>query len=61
LSGVLEDIVYFGTDTHYYVKLPSCETMIARVQNTRGDEAEYQKGQQVGIVLRKGAVQILRE
>jgi spermidine/putrescine transport system ATP-binding protein len=61
LSGVLENIVYFGTDTHYYVKLAGCETLISRIQNTRGDEAEYEKGQQVGIVLRKGAVQILRD
>ncbi|HEX5078686.1 MAG TPA: ABC transporter ATP-binding protein [Geminicoccaceae bacterium] len=61
LSGVLENIVYFGTDTHYYVKLASCETLISRIQNTRDDEAVYEKGQRVGIVLRKGAVQILRD
>ena len=32
-----------------------------RIQNTRGDEAGYEKGQPVGIVLGKGAVQILRD
>ena len=61
LSGVLENVVYFGTDTHYYVKLASCETVISRIQNTRGEETAYEKGQPVGIVLRKGAVQILRD
>jgi spermidine/putrescine transport system ATP-binding protein len=61
LTGVLENIVYFGTDTHYYVKLPSCETLIARMQSARGNAADYRKGQQVGILLRQGAAQVLRD
>ena len=36
LRGIVENVVYFGTDTHYHVTLPEGREFIVRRQNRRG-------------------------
>ncbi len=61
LKGRLENIVYFGTDTHYHLSLPGGERFTARVQNTRGRRELFAPGSEVGIVIGAGVVQVLRD
>jgi spermidine/putrescine transport system ATP-binding protein len=49
--------VYFGTDTHYHLRLASGESLIARQQNRGG--AAVTEGEAVGVTLREGAVRVL--
>jgi spermidine/putrescine transport system ATP-binding protein len=61
LSGVLENIVYFGTDTHYHVKLAKGSPFIVRQQNSKVGSNEFRMGSAVGIVLEGGAAQVLKD
>ncbi|MEM1050088.1 MAG: ABC transporter ATP-binding protein [Pseudomonadota bacterium] len=61
LAGVLENIVYFGTDTHFHILLDSGEPFIARLQNTRGARRAFETGQAVGIRIAPDAIQVLRD
>jgi spermidine/putrescine transport system ATP-binding protein len=61
LSGVLENVVYFGTDTHYYVKLETGDDFIVREQNNRGGYVKFDAGETVGVELESNAAQILRD
>ncbi|HIM05040.1 MAG TPA: TOBE domain-containing protein, partial [Gammaproteobacteria bacterium] len=63
LTGTLHNIVYFGTDTHYHLRLPDDTPFIVRAQNKRGAHAQenYQKGAQLGVQIADQAVQILRD
>lgn len=61
LKGVLEQKVYFGTDTHYHILLPDGGSFIARIQNTRGQTEQFECGANVGIGVESDAIQILRD
>ena len=61
LTGLLENVVYFGTDTHYHVKLPDGGEFIIRQQNSRGGGTGYAAGDTVGIALEDNAAQVLRD
>ncbi len=61
LSGSLDNIVYFGTDTHYHVALDTGGTFIVRMQNLRGSESGFEVGDKVGIAFKPDAVQALRD
>jgi spermidine/putrescine transport system ATP-binding protein len=61
LQGILENIVYFGTDTHYHVRLGKGTPFIVRRQNSKAAGAEFRVGSAVGIVLEGGAAQVLRD
>ena len=61
MSGVLEDVVYFGTDTHYRVRLPDDGLFIVRMQNSRDGVVPFARGETIGIALESGAVQVLRD
>ncbi|WP_374333514.1 TOBE domain-containing protein, partial [Aestuariivirga sp.] len=62
LRGTLENIVYFGTDTHYYVKIDGgAEPFIIRQQNTRGGGQGFAAGDRVGIALEPHSAQVLRD
>jgi spermidine/putrescine transport system ATP-binding protein len=61
LSGRLENVVYFGTDTHYHVQLAQGSEFIVRMQNTRDRGAAYEAGQIVGIDIGENAAQILKD
>ena len=61
LTGVLENVVYFGTDTHYHIRLDSGEPFIVRRQNSRGPAAAPEVGAPVGVTLGQGAAQVLKD
>ena len=61
LRGVLENIVYFGTDTHYHIRLPDETMFVIRRQNRREDMETYEVGQSVDIAFKPNSVQVLRD
>jgi spermidine/putrescine transport system ATP-binding protein len=61
LWGKLENIVYFGTDTHYYVKLDGGETFIIRQQNAHGGGGGHAVGNAVGVALEPQSAQVVRD
>ena len=61
LSGTLENIVYFGTDTHYHVKLDGSGEFTVRHQNTHSGEAGFKKGSKVGVLFGADAARVLRD
>jgi spermidine/putrescine transport system ATP-binding protein len=61
LTGTLENIVYFGTDTHYHIRLAGGSSFVVRSQNLRGSAEALESGQPVGIALKPDAVQVLRD
>ena len=61
LKGKLENIVYFGTDTHYHVRLDEGPEFIVRQQNQRGIDTSFETGMPVGIAVGDDAAQILKD
>ena len=62
LKGVLDNVVYFGTDTHFHVKLEDGTGFMVRQQNEGdGRDAALVKGAKVGIALAEGTARILRD
>ena len=50
LSGTLDNIVYFGTDTHFHVRLDGRRDFIVRQQNRRRRRLRFARGDEVGIL-----------
>jgi spermidine/putrescine transport system ATP-binding protein len=61
LEGLLENIVYFGTDTLYHTRLADDSLFITRMQNRREDTETFEVGQTVGIAFKPNSIQILRD
>ena len=61
LQGTLEHIVYFGTDTHYHVKLKYGSEFIVREQNDRGSSNKWSTGMNAGILFDENAAQVLSD
>ena len=61
LHGKIENVVYFGTDTHYHVRLDGGHAFIVRQQNARGGGTGFSGGEAVGIALEPHAAQVLRD
>jgi len=61
LSGKLENVVYFGTDTHFHVRLQDGSEFIVRQQNSRTNPHRFAQGDQAGIVIDDNAAQVLRD
>ncbi|MAF08315.1 MAG: spermidine/putrescine ABC transporter ATP-binding protein [Acidiferrobacteraceae bacterium] len=59
LQGVVNDAVYFGTDTHYYLTLDGGEEFVIRQQNQRGDRGKISSGTQVGVTINEDSIQVL--
>ncbi len=62
LTGAVERIVYFGTDTLYFVAIAGADLdapFQARVQNRDGSKAQFSVGERVGIRVAPDAVQVL--
>ncbi len=50
LSGMVQDMVYIGTDTRYVVALTDGEHVVVRVQNGCGsDAAEFKRGDRIAM------------
>ena len=62
LSGKLENVVYFGTDTHYHVRLAKGGgEFIVRQQNSRLGSNDFKKGSAIGVMFEDGAAQVLKD
>jgi spermidine/putrescine transport system ATP-binding protein len=61
LKGVLENIVYFGTDTHYYARLDDGMEFMVRQQNSRTGVSSHAQGSRIGIAVSADAAQVLRD
>jgi spermidine/putrescine transport system ATP-binding protein len=61
LHGVLENIVYFGTDTNYHIRLPDETTFVTRSQNQLEDTEAFKVGQSVSIAFKPNSLQVLRD
>jgi spermidine/putrescine transport system ATP-binding protein len=61
LSGRIDNIVYFGTDTSFYLTLADGKPFMVRVQNREGARQPYAVGEEVGVAFRPDAVQVLRD
>jgi len=61
LSGRVENVVYFGTDTLYHVRLANDDPFIARVQNLRDAGQRLVVGDEAEIVLKENAIQVLKD
>jgi len=61
LAGLLETVVYFGTDTHYHVRLKNGSEFIVRQQNTHGGNENFETGSKVGVIFEDGAARVLKD
>lgn len=60
-EGVIHNIVYFGTDTHFHLVLKSGEEFTVRKQNNPDGGREFEKGSKVELNIDKNAIQILKD
>ena len=61
LAGRVENVVYFGTDTLYHLRLTTGEPFIVRAQNARDGSPDARTGDTVGVSIRENVVQVLRD
>ncbi|BCH20907.1 spermidine/putrescine import ATP-binding protein PotA [Mesorhizobium sp. L-8-10] len=61
LAGTVENIVYFGTDTHIHVRLDDGGLFTVRQQNSRSASCGFEQGERAGIVIGDEAAQVLRD
>ena len=59
--GTVENIVYFGTDTHVHLRLDDGAPFIVRQQNAAGDSVEVKRGDKPGISVAAGTPRILKD
>ena len=60
-KGTVENIVYFGTDTHYYVRLSWGESFVVRQQNQHLKETDYPEGTTVSIKIAPETARVIRD
>jgi spermidine/putrescine transport system ATP-binding protein len=61
LAGTIETVVYFGTDTHYHLRLDGGLPFIVRAQNRRGQPVDaLRESMPVGVRIEDGVAQVLR-
>jgi spermidine/putrescine transport system ATP-binding protein len=61
LAGVIDNLVYLGTDTHFHLRLDGGEAFIVRQQNSSGSGINFATGDRVGVILGDDAAQILKD
>ncbi len=61
LTGVVENVVYFGTDTHIHIRLAGGEAFMVRQQNARAQSCGFSVGDAVGVEIAADAAQVLRD
>jgi len=62
LTGVIQEVIYIGTDTRYLIQLASGQLLIVRVQNGLGVELnEFRKGDQAQVIWRPEDTHILSD
>ncbi|MEM6589425.1 MAG: ABC transporter ATP-binding protein [Pseudomonadota bacterium] len=61
MSGVLENVVYLGTDTHFHVALEDGTAFVLRQQNAPDTAAGHVAGDKVGITFPADVAQVLSD
>ncbi len=61
LRGEIDNIVFFGTDTHFHVKLADGTPFMVRQQNVTSAETTLKAGSKVGITIAENAARVLRD
>lgn len=61
LGGVLDNIVYSGTDTQFHITLDSSERFVVRHQNTPGWSQPFEQGSRVGVTFEPDVAQVLKD
>jgi spermidine/putrescine transport system ATP-binding protein len=61
LSGRVENVVYFGTDTNIHVRLDDGVAFIVRQQNSRSASGAAAVGDRVAIAVDDEAAQVLKD
>ena len=61
LAGLVENVVYFGTDTNVHLRLDDGTPFVVRRQNSRGVADTVEVGQRAGIAIDAGAAQVLKD
>jgi spermidine/putrescine transport system ATP-binding protein len=61
LAGVLENVVYVGTDTHYHLRLDIGGSFVVRQQNSRTAAGEFVAGERLAVSIGDEALQVLRD
>ena len=59
LTGVIDQIVYLGTDIQYSVRLDGGPDVLVRAQNAGEDVQLYQPGDRVGLTIAPGGARLL--
>ncbi|NIZ12633.1 ABC transporter ATP-binding protein [Phaeobacter sp. HF9A] len=59
LQAKVEQLVYFGTDTHVHMALANGNTLVARVQNADQSDAACREGETIPVSLPGGALRLL--
>ena len=60
-AGTVENVVYFGTDTHLHLTLSDGTPFIIRQQNAAGAGAPVKAGDRVGVVVAPDTPRIIRD
>ena len=60
IPATVENLVYFGTDTHYHMVLSDGAAVVARLQSGTGEDA-LRPGSTVGLQIAPGAAQVLED
>jgi spermidine/putrescine transport system ATP-binding protein len=61
LTGTVDNIVYFGTDTRYHLRLADGVEFVIRAQSRRGGETGPKVGERAGAVIGDAVAQILKD
>ena len=61
LYGKIQNMVYFGTHTHYVVELENGQLFTVHQQNLSGHEIQYEVGCSVGVILNQSTMQVLQD
>ena len=61
LRGILGEVVYFGTDTHYHVALEDGMAFVVRQQNRPDAAEQFVTGDRVGVRFAPGVGQVLKD
>ena len=61
LHGKIQNMVYFGTHTHYVVELENGQLFTVHQQNLSGHEIQYEVGCSVGVILNQSTMQVLQD
>ncbi len=58
-QGQIDNVVYFGTDTHYYLHLDDGTPFMVRLQNQRDEVSTFARGSRAGVTVKGNAAQVL--